>query len=148
MPSHYPPHWKKKTRSIQKIAQLDSNWHDITAQHVGGSPRFSCYWNVQQTVHPGASTERYMARTVPVALKLQCLRPKNGDQCWKRCLFDWKAPGRQCALNFPVQVVTTWTGESCMAKAKQILSRKCLKIVHVAAAHPERHLRPWKLCSR
>ena len=57
------------------------------------------------------------------------LAPQNGDQCWRRRLFDWKVAGP--LLLFRVKASATSGGrhqEKRLAKARQILKRKWLEM--------------------
>ena len=101
----------------------------------------SCYWSVQQKVHLRASATwqgQYFSswsfnsgsagtqKWAPM-LKATPLRLKGS---WTLDSF----PRGQSIINFPVQVATTQTRESCTAEVKQIFDRQCLKL-HMLQQH-------------
>ena len=133
--SHWcQPQWHLHPQHVARMLQ------GLQASNKGWC---SCYWSVQQKVHLRASAiwqGQYFsswsfnagAGTFSMATSAwsnasSSLRLKGS---WTLDSF----PRGQSIINFPVQVATTQTRESCTAEAKQIFDRKCLKL-HMSQQH-------------
>ena len=134
MPSHYPPHWKKdKIDTENRAARLQLAWHYRSAcWRVTTLPTKDAALATEtcSKQFPGASTERYMARTVPVALKLQCLRQKmvtnaENDASSTERHLDVNAPSTSRCRSSPLGPErVAWPRRSKFS----VESRKCLKL--------------------